>query len=175
MSNTLGSNAASEINPGELTLFIKDSVRGGCVFSLNHHLTWHKSFMEPHINHTPVIPSQGSCTGHSMGSWWELDPELSPPKAASPLCGMGAASHGLSQGAPCRADSRTPSPFSQPCFLPENTTPPLCLVFTQHCYEEQQPAPSLSQSDLAPAGSGTLLPSRHSPPSVPKPQQLFPL
>lgn len=182
MSNTPGSNAASEINPGELTLFIKDSVRGGCVFSLNHCLTWYKSFMEPHINHTPIIPSQGRCTGRSMGSRWrEPDPELSPPKAASPTLPawdgssipwaepgstmQGYAAHGWLQ------DSL---PFLPAMFSPgehhSSTTPPLSLVFTQHSYVEQQPAPSLCQSDLAPAGSGTLLPSRHSPPSRPPPQ-----
>lgn len=52
-----------------------------------------------------------------------------------------------------------------------STTPPLSLVFTQHSYVEQQPAPFLSQSDLAPAGSSTLLPSRHSPLPDPLPKQ----
>lgn len=62
MSNTPSSNTASEINSCELTLFIKDSVRGGCIFYLNHHLTCYKSFTEPHINHTPIISNQGPYT-----------------------------------------------------------------------------------------------------------------
>lgn len=62
MSNMPSSNTASEINSCELTLFIKDSVRGGCIFYLNHHLTCYKSFTEPHINHTPIISNQGPYT-----------------------------------------------------------------------------------------------------------------
>lgn len=41
-----------------MTLFIKDSVRGGCIFYLNHHLTCYKSFTEPRINYTPMISNQ---------------------------------------------------------------------------------------------------------------------
>lgn len=189
MSNTPGSNAASEINPGELTLFINDSVRGGCVFSLNHCLTWYKSFMEPHINHTPIIPSQGRCTGRSMGSRWrEPEPELSPPKAASPTLPawdgssipwaepgstmQGYAAHGwLQDSLPFLPAMFSPGGHHSPA-LPGVYTAQLCGAAASTIPLPVRPRPSRLQH-AAPLQAQPPFPTLS--PSTLCPQELFPL
>lgn len=149
-----------------MTLFIKDSVRGGCIFSLNHHLTCYKSFIEPHVNYTPIIPNQRPyvkvCVERAGSQRPEADPRLLHTDTPAPRGLLGSPVRGRELriwGSAPRAEPASHGVARFGTSRPWLTAPPASRVFPRE--RATPPLPSISQLRWYLRGSSARCSSQH--------------